>query len=110
MKKLTLTRFNPSNEKHAALLQKFLQLHNNFRQDTRIDEQWQSLGFPNTSCGIELDTTGILGLQNLVYFSERNNPLARKMNSAESYHFPSVGISVTALLITILNLCASDSC
>ena len=109
LKKLTLTAFNRTNEKHAALLQKFLQLHQSYKAEMPIEEQWRLLGFPNSD-GNELDTTGILGLQNLVYFSERNNQLARAMNSQTSFHFPSVGISITALLITILNLCSNDSC
>jgi len=108
LKKLTLTRFNSSNEKHAALLQKYLQLHNNYSPDLSVEEQWAQLGFPHDSSN-SLDTTGILGLQNLVYFSERNTTLARKMYSSKEYHFPSVGVSVSALLITILGLCSNES-
>ena len=95
LKRLTATRFNPGNEKHNALLQKFLQHHG-------ITEDAMEAGFGESD-------SSILGLQNLVYFSERYNQLARKMNNNPDISFPRVGISITAMLTSVLHLNSGTS-
>ena len=102
LKRLVATRFNPSNDKHTALLTKYLQLHGIPILDTPRS-QWHSLGFDG-----ELESS-ILSLQNLVYFSERYNQLAKKMNNDPAIAFPQVGIKTTAMLASILYLQSGTS-
>ena len=48
--------------------------------------------------------TGILGLQNLVYFSERYTELAKARSRTDKYRWALAGISITALLTSLLHL------
>jgi len=95
IRKLTQTKFNPANEKHRALFAKFLQLHSSQPIETISEAEWNLF---------ELGTAGILGLQNLVYFSERYPTLARQMSARHLGEFSQTGVSLTRLLMGILGL------
>lgn len=95
IKKLTQTKFNADNEKHRALFDKFFQLHHIA---------------PNSELHIpfELGTAGILGLQNLVYLTERYPTFARAWSSDNLIRFVQSGLQLTILLTHILGLQDSD--
>jgi len=99
LKRLSQTRFKASNEKHCALLMRLWQLHSSLSEP-----QWTMLGFETEDPGSELGKTGILGLQNLVYFSERYNSLAKLGGRTSPYPWALAGISITALLTSLLHL------
>jgi len=99
LKRLSQTRFKASNEKHCALLMRLWQLHS-----SSSEPQWTMLGFETEDPGSELGKTGILGLQNLVYFSERYNSLAKLGGRTSPYKWALAGISITALLTSLLHL------
>jgi len=100
LKKLSQTRYKPTNEKHCALLNRLWTLH--CGEDT--EPKWPGLGFETKNPGDEMGKTGILGLQNLVYFSERYTELAKARSRTDKYRWALAGISITALLTSLLHL------
>jgi len=102
LKRLSQTRFNPSNQKHCLLLSKLWSLHSS--TPLTEGEQWKQIGFESSNPGSELGKTGILGLQNLVYFSERYTSRAKKMASTDCYKWAQAGVSLTSLLSSLLHV------
>jgi len=95
IKKLTQTRFNSENDKHCALFDKFFQLHGIAPESEH-------------HAHFELGTAGILGLQNLVYLTERYPVLATTWASENFPRFVQSGLKLTLLLTHILGLQDSD--
>uniref|UniRef100_A0A915KWZ9 ELMO domain-containing protein n=1 Tax=Romanomermis culicivorax TaxID=13658 RepID=A0A915KWZ9_ROMCU len=77
--------------------------------NARISPQWASeLGFQGNDPATDFRGMGILGLEQLLYFSRRYNKIAVKImekskNQEKGYPFAIVGISMTALARDLLN-------
>lgn len=101
------TAYSKSNQDHEALLHRLWDgifpdnpLHH------RVSKQWMKLGFENQDPGIDLKGHGLLGLWNLVYFGEHYGEEARAIVHRKnlSYPFALAGISITGLLLAMLNV------
>ena len=74
------------------------------------DNRWKALGFQRDDPVSDLRATGLLGLQNLIYFAETHPGLFMSMarnqqqSSEMEYPFATAGINITYLMITLLGL------
>ena len=72
--------------------------------------RWKDLGFQRDDPVSDLRATGLLGLQNLVYFAEQHPGLFMSMarnqqqSSEMEYPFATAGINITYLMILLLGL------
>jgi len=111
--------FDKTNDDHVALLQRLWDASNLGIPDNEGEEpiqfevkanRWKDLGFQRDDPVSDLRATGLLGLQNLVYFAEQFPGLFLSMarnqqqSSEMEYPFATAGINITYLLITLLGL------
>lgn len=74
---------------------------------SRISNQWQDVGFQGDDPATDFRGMGLLGLNQLVYFSTAYNDVACRMmrqsaHPTKGYPFAIVGISMTSLIRDLL--------
>merc|ERR1712232_450371 len=74
-------------------------------------ERWTVLGFQRNDPSSDLRASGLLGLQNLVYFAETYTGLFLEMARSQLlvetdmyYPFATAGINISYLMVTLLNI------
>jgi len=69
--KCKLTKFDPANREHVALLERLWQvILPEEKTPGQVSEQWKRLGFQGKDPSTDFRGMGLLGLLNLVYFAE----------------------------------------
>jgi len=100
LRKLSETSFNGQNTKHGELVAKLVR--NTFGENIPHDPLL-ALGF-TSNLEKDLEKTGVLGLLNMVYISERYQSFLRKIIHRGVYPFAQAGLAITSLLATLLDL------
>ncbi|GAB6023950.1 hypothetical protein CHUAL_008680 [Chamberlinius hualienensis] len=75
---------------------------------SRISKQWGDIGFQGDDPKTDFRGMGMLGLENLLYFSSHYTPIARQVLSHShhpkyGYSFAIVGINLTSMACDLLN-------
>jgi len=105
---LRLTPFDSQNEEHET---KLISLWNSLMPDTplsdRITKQWQDIGFQGDDPKTDFRGMGLLGLENLLFFSTEYKAAARHVLSHSlhpqfGYAFAIVGINLTSMTYNLL--------
>ncbi|KAI0229038.1 hypothetical protein L0F63_004852 [Massospora cicadina] len=105
---LAKTKYDPANKRHE---QRLVELWNNLKPseplEGRITLQWQTIGFQGKDPALDFRGMGILGLEDLLYFSKAYPELSRaileRANHPNSwYSFALVGIHITAYTLELL--------
>jgi hypothetical protein len=100
------TQFSHDNPEHEALLIRLWNLvyPNEICQGT-VHSQWTKLGFQSNDPARDFRGMGLLALDNLIYLAEHYAPQMRHiLNDTKEYPFASVGINITSMLFTLLNI------
>jgi len=76
--------------------------------ETRITKQWQDIGFQGDDPKTDFRGMGMLGLENLLYFSTEHSDaarhtLARSLHPQFGYSWAIVGINITHLAFNLLS-------
>eukprot|EP01114_Cavostelium_apophysatum_P008679 TRINITY_DN2136_c0_g1_i1.p1 TRINITY_DN2136_c0_g1~~TRINITY_DN2136_c0_g1_i1.p1 ORF type:complete len:688 (-),score=180.13 TRINITY_DN2136_c0_g1_i1:35-2098(-) len=100
------TKFDAAIPQHAELLRRFwmnLKPKEPYMGDT--GEKWKEVGFQGVNPSTDFRGMGLLGLLNLIYFSEHYRDRAQNILSQHrDYPFAVTGINITSTLINLLNL------
>ncbi|CAD5115055.1 unnamed protein product [Dimorphilus gyrociliatus] len=108
---ITTLRKSPylcENNEHEEKLQKLWNLlEPDEPLEARVTKQWTTIGFQGSDPKTDFRGMGLLGLENLVYFSKESTDLARSVllqsrNPAHEYSFAIVGINITAMIVDLL--------
>ncbi|KAJ9063836.1 hypothetical protein DSO57_1036806 [Entomophthora muscae] len=108
MNELSNTKYDATNKRHE---QKLLELWNALKPNEplkdRISLQWESIGFQGRDPASDFRGMGILGLEDLLYFSKTYSEVARavleRSNHPTSwYSFALAGIHITAYSLELL--------
>ncbi|KAG2465856.1 ELMO domain-containing protein 2 [Polypterus senegalus] len=101
--------FDSENDEHEALLMKLWKLlMPNVELDSRISKQWGDIGFQGDDPKTDFRGMGMLGLANLVFFSEQYPEVARQVLSHSNhpklgYSYAIVGINLTEMAYSLLS-------
>ncbi|XP_028129480.2 ELMO domain-containing protein 2 [Diabrotica virgifera virgifera] len=105
---LRTTNYDSDDPEHEAKLQNlWMKLKPNDKLEGRITKQWQEIGFQGEDPKTDFRGMGLLGLENLLYFSTVYSSAAQHV-LGHSYHpvygycFAIVGINLTSLAWTLL--------
>jgi len=114
--KLRKDEFNKSNQNHIELLNKlWSSLRPNIQRNSDHDPlnsivsiSWSDIGFQGKDPSTDFRGMGMLGLHQLVYFSETKPEVAKSIldtsNDPKRYFpFAATGINITAFLLQLLN-------
>jgi len=111
--------FDKERPEHVSLLQRLWEASNLGVSDQEHDppipfelqtNRWKDLGFQRNDPVSDLRATGLLGLQNLVYFAEEHPTIFLHMardqqqSSEMEYPFATASINITYLMIQLLGL------
>ncbi|XP_043250044.1 ELMO domain-containing protein 2 [Colletes gigas] len=105
---LRKTPYDAENPEHELLL---LHLWNSLMPyeplDARVTKQWQEIGFQGDDPKTDFRGMGILGLENLVYFSQEyptaaTHVLSHSTHPRYGYAFAIVGINLTSMALRLL--------
>eukprot|EP01080_Neovahlkampfia_damariscottae_P005347 gene5347-9156_t len=95
--------FDPSNEKHVALLK---QLWSNINPHTKlkdlISEQWSDIGFQGKNPATDFRGMGLLGLDTLVFISKYHLKFVKDSIKQREYPFAVTGINILNLIIKLI--------
>lgn len=96
---------NPEHEK--KLMQLWVVLTNGQHLESRTSSQWTQIGFQGEDPMTDFRGMGMLGLDQLVYFTTKYTSVARALlskshNPKNGYSFAIVGINMTELVYTFL--------
>ncbi|KAL6110828.1 elmod2 [Pungitius sinensis] len=100
--------FNPENQEHEAMLLKLWDLlMPAVKLESRITKQWGDIGFQGDDPKTDFRGMGMLGLINLVFFSENYTEEARQVLSHANhpklgYSYAIVGINLTEMAYSLL--------
>jgi hypothetical protein len=98
----TKTPYDPQNTEHVTLLTKLWYiLKNNEELTGMISNQWSDIGFQGKDPSTDFRGMGLLGLENLIYFSQKHRVEARDMITRE-YPFAVTGINITHFILGLL--------
>lgn len=101
--------FDPNNEHHRYMLEKlYFNLKDDERKDTTqlVSPEWLELGFQGRDPTTDFRGMGILGLFQLMFFSEHKRDAARMIlgelsNPERYYPFAIIGINLTRFVIDL---------
>ncbi|EDV25094.1 uncharacterized protein TRIADDRAFT_26054 [Trichoplax adhaerens] len=100
------TTYDSNNKQHETMLMKLWDLlcpDNQLEQ--RISPQWTEIGFQGSNPETDFRGMGLLGLEQLVYFTENYTQVARKILSHS--HHPTYGYSMAIVGIHLTNMAYS---
>lgn len=109
-KKLVMLPFDSQNAQHERALESFWKIcRPNEQLESRVSQQWKSIGFQGVDPATDFRGAGILGLRCLVYFGIKHSDtfhqiLSGKHKSAtqESFPFAIAGLNIVMMLFEIL--------
>ncbi|XP_044727069.1 ELMO domain-containing protein 2 [Chrysoperla carnea] len=105
---LRTTQYSSENLEHEAkLLQLWRLLRPDEELENRISKQWQDIGFQGDDPKTDFRGMGILGLENLLYFSTEypdvaKHVLSHSLHPTYGYAFAIVGINITSLAYRLM--------
>lgn len=100
--------FDSENEQHEAMLLKLWDLlMPAVKLESRVNKQWGDIGFQGDDPKTDFRGMGLLGLTNLVFFSENYTEEARQVLShanhpKQGYSYAIVGINLTEMAYSLL--------
>ncbi|XP_065151321.2 ELMO domain-containing protein 2 isoform X2 [Paramisgurnus dabryanus] len=101
--------FDSENEEHERMLLKLWDLlMPTVKLESRITKQWCRIGFQGDDPKTDFRGMGMLGLTNLVFFSEKYTDASRKVLSHSNhpklgYSYAIVGINLTEMAYSLMN-------
>ena len=109
LEKMRLEQFDPSNEHHRYMIEKFyVNMMDNERKNPSelVSAEWLELGFQGRDPSTDFRGMGILGLFQLMFFSEHKKQgakliLAELSNPARFYPFAIIGINLTRFVMEL---------
>eukprot|EP01080_Neovahlkampfia_damariscottae_P001468 gene1468-12087_t len=100
--------YDSKDEEHEALLAELWKLSSNEELESRICNQWKTIGFQGKDPATDFRGVGVFGLYNLLFFA-KNYPkkyssmlVKTKKNTHMSYPFAIAGFNITMMLFDIL--------
>eukprot|EP00026_Physarum_polycephalum_P003210 Phypoly_transcript_03220.p1 GENE.Phypoly_transcript_03220~~Phypoly_transcript_03220.p1 ORF type:complete len:700 (+),score=127.66 Phypoly_transcript_03220:236-2335(+) len=103
--------YDKTNSDHeATLMRLWTATYPDTKLESRVSEQWKSLGFQGTDPATDFRGMGLLGLEQLVYFAEKHNDIFRKIVNGQiarkerEYPVAVAGINITQKLYDILKI------
>lgn len=99
-----------SAEHEATLMRLWTATYPDTKLESRVSEQWKSLGFQGTDPATDFRGMGLLGLEQLVYFAENHTDIFRKIVNGQiarkerEYPVAVAGINITQKLYDILKI------
>jgi len=105
LRKLAYSTNNPEHE--TLLMQLWGGLQPGVMLTARVSDQWTDIGFQGRDPATDFRGMGLLGLQNLLYFSTQHNRHARQVLTHSQhpqlgYSFAIVGINLTSVAVKLL--------
>lgn len=96
------TAYDPNDIEHVKLLKSLWKnLNPDIELDGMISDKWSDIGFQGKDPSTDFRGMGLLGLENLVYFSSKFPEKTRNYLTRE-YPFAVTGINLTSFIITLL--------
>ncbi|KAH3835163.1 ELMO domain-containing protein 2-like [Dreissena polymorpha] len=107
VEELRLVKYSSENADHEKKLMKLWGLLEEEKLTSRVSSQWKTLGFQGDDPMTDFRGMGILGLEQLIYFSshypkEAKSILSRSHHPTTGCSFAIVGINMTELVYTLL--------
>jgi hypothetical protein len=117
-KKFAFEKYDTNNSKHESELLDLWNVCMNYKKKKksnrtelsgRISADWKQIGFQGTNPATDFRGSGILGLDNLLYFAHKypdkfHSMFTRTRQTSTSYPFVIAGLNVTMLLHDILGI------
>lgn len=98
--------YDQNNDNHEKMLLSLWNILETVPLDNRISSEWKRLGFQSENPATDFRGMGILGLENLLYFSKHENNTAKDIvaygSEAIGYPFAITGINITSLLLDLI--------
>lgn len=99
----------PFEDIHVCKLKELWELAFEGVEFQRQSEAWKEMGFQHIDPSSDFRGVGLLGLQNLIFFANKN-PLQFEaiIKNSRSYPFAAAGLNITQYLLSSLNLLSSN--
>lgn len=98
--------YDQNNSEHEKLLLSLWDALETVPLDNRISSEWKRLGFQSENPSTDFRGMGILGLENLLHFSNHETNSAKDIvaygSEAIGYPFAITGINITSLLLDLI--------